>query len=75
MRTQIFDISYYIPNRLSLQISLTYPLGKKYQIKMGSTNEGSYTAPAEEVSFAGLLFDLDGTIIDSTDAVVKHWHQ
>ncbi|KFY96951.1 hypothetical protein V500_02244 [Pseudogymnoascus sp. VKM F-4518 (FW-2643)] len=42
---------------------------------MGSTDEGSYTAPAEEVSFAGLLFDLDGTIIDSTDAVVKHWHE
>ncbi|KFY34800.1 hypothetical protein V494_06461 [Pseudogymnoascus sp. VKM F-4513 (FW-928)] len=42
---------------------------------MGSTNEGSYTAPAEEASFAGLLFDLDGTIIDSTDAVEKHWHQ
>ena len=26
-------------------------------------------------SFAGLLFDLDGTIIDSTDAIVKHWHK
>jgi hypothetical protein len=24
-------------------------------------------------SFAGLLFDMDGTIIDSTNAIVKHW--
>lgn len=28
----------------------------------------------ERVSFDGLLFDMDGTIIDSTAAVVKHWH-
>ncbi|KAI0379823.1 HAD-like protein [Hypomontagnella monticulosa] len=33
-----------------------------------------YTAPPVEVSFKGLLFDMDGTIIDSTAAVVKHWH-
>lgn len=26
-------------------------------------------------SFAGLLFDMDGTLIDSTDAIVKHWHK
>lgn len=25
--------------------------------------------------FAGILFDLDGTIVDSTDAIVKHWHK
>lgn len=25
-------------------------------------------------SFDGLLFDMDGTIIDSTEAVVQHWH-
>lgn len=34
----------------------------------------AYTAPPETVSFHGLLFDMDGTIIDSTSAVVKHWH-
>ncbi|ORY62082.1 haloacid dehalogenase-like hydrolase [Pseudomassariella vexata] len=34
----------------------------------------SYSAPPETVSFHGLLFDMDGTIIDSTAAVVKHWH-
>ncbi|KAI0599433.1 haloacid dehalogenase-like hydrolase [Biscogniauxia sp. FL1348] len=33
-----------------------------------------YAAPPEDVAFSGLLFDMDGTIIDSTSAVVKHWH-
>jgi glycerol 3-phosphatase-1 len=31
--------------------------------------------PAEVHSFAGLLFDLDGTLVDSTAAIVKHWHR
>ncbi|TDZ37580.1 Glycerol-1-phosphate phosphohydrolase 1 [Colletotrichum spinosum] len=34
----------------------------------------SYTAPPQRVTFDGFLFDMDGTIIDSTEAVVKHWH-
>lgn len=34
----------------------------------------SYTAPPQSIKFDGLLFDMDGTIIDSTAAVVKHWH-
>ncbi|KAJ0160882.1 Glycerol-1-phosphate phosphohydrolase 1 [Colletotrichum tanaceti] len=38
-----------------------------------STNM-SYTAPAQRIAFDGFLFDMDGTIIDSTEAVVKHWH-
>ncbi|KAI1330824.1 HAD-like protein [Xylariaceae sp. FL0255] len=33
-----------------------------------------FTAPPQNVSFDGLLFDMDGTIIDSTAAVEKHWH-
>lgn len=41
---------------------------------MGSTDTGDFTAPPEKVTFDGLLFDMDGTIIDSTEAVVKHWH-
>ncbi|SPQ18858.1 2f572088-4021-4212-981e-fa3fe7639161 [Thermothielavioides terrestris] len=43
---------------------------------MGSTEpaEPAFSAPPEVVAFDGLLFDMDGTIIDSTDAVVKHWH-
>lgn len=39
---------------------------------MGSQAE--YTQPPVKVSFDGFLFDMDGTIIDSTSAVVKHWH-
>ncbi|KAI1308060.1 HAD-like protein [Xylaria venustula] len=34
----------------------------------------AYAAPPETVTFDGLLFDMDGTIIDSTSAVVKHWY-
>ncbi|KAH9903984.1 haloacid dehalogenase-like hydrolase [Xylariomycetidae sp. FL2044] len=34
----------------------------------------AYEAPPEKITFQGLLFDMDGTIIDSTSAVVKHWH-
>ena len=33
-----------------------------------------FTAPAQEVTLEGCLFDMDGTIIDSTEAVEKHWH-
>ncbi|TLD34627.1 HAD-like protein [Venturia nashicola] len=33
----------------------------------------SFSAPAETHVFHGLLFDMDGTIIDSTAAIVKHW--
>ncbi|KAH9218482.1 HAD-like domain-containing protein [Leptodontidium sp. 2 PMI_412] len=41
---------------------------------MGSTSP-TFTAPPTRAFFkGGLLFDMDGTIIDSTDAVVKHWH-
>jgi hypothetical protein len=39
---------------------------------MGSLPD--YSLPAEQVSFSGFLFDMDGTIIDSTPAIVKHWH-
>ncbi|KAJ5135797.1 uncharacterized protein N7515_005075 [Penicillium bovifimosum] len=36
---------------------------------------GSFSAPAQVHTFDGLLSDFDGTIIDSTDAIVKHWHK
>jgi len=44
---------------------------------MGSTEQSqpAFTAPPETVTFDGLLFDMDGTIIDSTAAVVKHWER
>ncbi|KAF4978293.1 hypothetical protein FZEAL_5304 [Fusarium zealandicum] len=38
---------------------------------MGSHSD--YTLPPQEIAFDGFLFDMDGTIIDSTEAVVKHW--
>ncbi|KAF2856347.1 glycerol-3-phosphate phosphatase-like protein [Plenodomus tracheiphilus IPT5] len=34
-----------------------------------------FRAPAQTVKCNGLLFDMDGTIIDSTEAVVKHWQK
>lgn len=33
-----------------------------------------YNLPPQEVAFDGFLFDMDGTIIDSTEAVIKHWN-
>jgi glycerol-1-phosphatase len=57
---------------------------------MGSIEEPSFSAPAETLSVNGLLFDFDGkannqpllypsltlsgTLVDSTAAIVKHWH-
>ena len=35
----------------------------------------AFTGRPETHIFAGILFDMDGTIIDSTDAIVKHWHK
>lgn len=43
---------------------------------MPSIDDGpAFTSPAETHYFEGLLFDMDGTIIDSTNAIVKHWHR
>ncbi|KAL5045793.1 hypothetical protein BDW71DRAFT_208057 [Aspergillus fruticulosus] len=36
---------------------------------------GSFSAPSQVLTFDGLLSDFDGTIVDSTDAIVKHWHK
>ncbi|ROT36959.1 haloacid dehalogenase-like hydrolase [Sodiomyces alkalinus F11] len=43
---------------------------------MGSAEQNldeTFKAPPECVPFDGFLFDMDGTIIDSTPAVIKHW--
>lgn len=48
---------------------------KKSTTKMVPPHDHSFSAPATLHEFAALLFDMDGTIIDSTDAIVKHWHQ
>ena len=43
---------------------------------MSSFDEKPLFNSAPEIhSFAGVLFDMDGTIVDSTDAIVKHWHK
>lgn len=36
--------------------------------------EHDFSAQPETHQFVALLFDMDGTIIDSTDAIVKYWH-
>ena len=34
-----------------------------------------FTGQSENHTFAGFLFDLDGTIIDTTEAITKHWQK
>ncbi|RAL65141.1 hypothetical protein DID88_001247 [Monilinia fructigena] len=41
---------------------------------MGSISREFCASPQKAV-FKGLLFDMDGTIIDSTNAIVKHWNK
>jgi hypothetical protein len=38
-------------------------------------DSSSFKAAPSIHAFSGLLFDMDGTIIDSTAAVVKHWNK
>jgi glycerol 3-phosphatase-1 len=38
-------------------------------------SEPDFSADAEIVDFSALLFDMDGTIIDSTPAIVKYWQE
>ncbi|KAF4549435.1 putative haloacid dehalogenase-like hydrolase 2 [Elsinoe fawcettii] len=42
---------------------------------MPDLSKTSFSAPAEEHSFQALLFDMDGTIIDSTPAIEKWWSE
>jgi len=36
---------------------------------------GAFSGRSESHTFAGFLFDLDGTIINTTDAVTRHWNK
>lgn len=54
-------------------IAATY--SRETLVEMPHHEDNDFSAPAEVHDFAALLFDMDGTIIDSTDAIVKHWHQ
>ncbi|CAG8979667.1 hypothetical protein HYALB_00003898 [Hymenoscyphus albidus] len=38
-----------------------------------SSPSPTFSLPPQKVAFSGLLFDMDGTIIDSTAAIEKHW--
>ncbi|KAL9074602.1 MAG: hypothetical protein Q9161_002195 [Pseudevernia consocians] len=40
-----------------------------------SQGNGSFTGRPETHAFAGFLFDLDGTIINTTDAITQHWQK
>jgi len=37
-------------------------------------NDAQFAAPPVQLPLKGFLFDMDGTIVDSTAAVVEHWH-
>ncbi|KAJ5714007.1 HAD-superfamily hydrolase subfamily IA variant 3 [Penicillium malachiteum] len=40
-----------------------------------ASETGTFSAPPQVHTFDGVLSDFDGTIVDSTDAIVKHWHE
>lgn len=40
---------------------------------MPHSESHSFSAPTSRHAFSALLFDMDGTIIDSTPAIVKYW--
>ena len=35
----------------------------------------TFTGQPETHNYAAILLDMDGTIVDSTNAIVKHWHK
>ena len=39
------------------------------------TGHGVFNGQIEDHSFDGFLFDLDGTIINTTEAITKHWEK
>ncbi|CAA9958505.1 glycerol-3-phosphate phosphatase [Pyrenophora teres f. maculata] len=40
-----------------------------------TVSKPSFSSPAQTIKCHGLLFDMDGTIIDSTPAIIKHWQK
>jgi glycerol 3-phosphatase-1 len=42
---------------------------------MSAAEQESFSAQTQVHCFDGLLFDFDGTIVDSTEAIIKHWHK
>ena len=48
---------------------------ERIKTTMPHHEDNNFSAPAEIVDFSALLFDMDGTIIDSTPAIVKYWQE
>ena len=38
-------------------------------------SDSGFSAPTEKYEASALLFDMDGTIIDSTNAIIRNWQQ
>ena len=64
------------------ELSMVIEIETKHLAAQGFTHydvimvgSASFCAPPEVHSFSGLLFDLDGTLVDSTEAIVKHWYE
>lgn len=49
------------------------PIRAEEEKPLPMSETGSLTGDSEEHVFSGFLFDLDGTIIETTDALTKHW--
>ena len=69
------EASKFLPIQHVNNTASSLPTFNSVLARMGSTGEPSFSAPPETVSVHGLLFDFDGTIIDSTPAVEKYWHK
>ena len=41
----------------------------------GQGSSGSFSGEPKSHTFDGFLFDVDGTIIDTTEAITKHWQK
>ena len=73
------------PRHFSNKLAFRYTIASSHLTASFTTNpsimgsiqvdESSFDAPPQVNSFDGILLDFDGTIIDSTDAIVKHWHK
>lgn len=67
-------------NRTLLFLRLAHPAllpphFSEQLIMSSDSKQPAFTAPLERQTFAGVLLDLDGTIVDSKDAIIKHWHK
>lgn len=38
-------------------------------------HQDDFSGPSVSRQYSAILFDMDGTIIDSTNAIIKHWER